>query len=180
MSRGLAARVIALAESDEPRLGSTRLVCIDGPAGSGKTTLATDILALAPGTTLVHVDELVAGWRGLPTVQQPIGALLAELARDRPGTWRRFDWPTDSYAEEHTVEPTGLLVLEGCGSGGRDWARWTHVLVWMEATDAVRLRRGLARDGEHMREQWLRWMDDEAAVFAREETRSRADVVVAT
>ena len=180
MSRGLAARVVALARDAQPRLGSTRLVCIDGPAGSGKTTLANDIAAVAPDTSVVHVDELLAGWHGLPTVHEPIHALLADLAEDRPGTWRRYDWATADYAEAHTVEPTGLLVVEGCGSGGRDWAAWTNVLVWVEATPEVRLRRGMTRDGEEMRAHWLQWMQDEEALFGREQTRSRADLVVAT
>ena len=42
----------------------------------------------------------------------------------------------------------------------------------------MRLARGVARDGEQVRDRWLRWMAEEATEFAREQTRERADVVV--
>ena len=46
-----------------PLLGRTRLVCVDGPAGSGKTTLADRLVtALGPGAAVVHMDDLYAGW----------------------------------------------------------------------------------------------------------------------
>ncbi|MBJ7451459.1 MAG: uridine kinase, partial [Blastococcus sp.] len=46
-----------------PRLGGTRLVCVDGPAGSGKTTFAGRLAAaLGDDAELVHMDDLYAGW----------------------------------------------------------------------------------------------------------------------
>ncbi len=51
-------------------------------------------------------------------------------------------------------------------------------LVWVEAPSVVRLERGVARDGEHMRSHWLTWAEQEEAMFERERTRERADVVV--
>jgi Holliday junction resolvasome RuvABC ATP-dependent DNA helicase subunit len=60
----VAALVVSLAAAREPTLGATRLVCIDGPAGSGKTTLGT-LVAASVGAQLVHGDDLMAGWSGL-------------------------------------------------------------------------------------------------------------------
>jgi hypothetical protein len=42
----------------------------------------------------------------------------------------------------------------------------------------VRLARGLARDGAALEAHWLRWQATEAAAFAIESTRARADVLV--
>ncbi|MGO1280054.1 MAG: AAA family ATPase, partial [Cellulosimicrobium funkei] len=42
----------------------TRLVVVDGPAGSGKTTLAAQLEAALPAQVL-HMDDLYEGWRGL-------------------------------------------------------------------------------------------------------------------
>ncbi len=42
-------------------LGPGRLVCIDGPAGSGKTTLAAAVESAAPDAYVVHSDELLEG-----------------------------------------------------------------------------------------------------------------------
>ena len=52
------------------------------------------------------------------------------------------------------------------------------LLVWVDTPSDVRLARGLERDGEPMREHWLRWRVQEDAMFARHRTRERADVVV--
>ena len=52
------------------------------------------------------------------------------------------------------------------------------MLVWIEVDEQLRLSRGLERDGEEMREPWLVFMDDERAVFERDRTRERADVVI--
>lgn len=49
----------------------------------------------------------------------------------------------------------------------------------MEADPAVRLARGLARDGDEHRHLWQRWMGEEAA-FAADGTRDRADLRVDT
>jgi hypothetical protein len=92
------------------------LVCVDGPAGSGKTTLAGAIAALVDDVTVVHCDEMLQGWRGLPGLGRTIEAMLRPLARDRPGTWTRWDWAAERWAETHDVAPGGLLVLEGVGS----------------------------------------------------------------
>jgi hypothetical protein len=54
------------------------------------------------------------------------------------------------------------------------------VLVWVEAGSGVRLDRGVARDGQAMRDHWIAWREAEEALFAREGTRERADVTVRT
>ena len=83
-------------------------------------------------------------------------------------------------AESHPVEPGGLLVLEGVGSWSPAIAGLVGMLVWVEAGEEVRLDRGMARDGEAMREHWLRWQVDERALHATLRTREHADLVVAT
>jgi uridine kinase len=174
----VAAAVLRLAEQRPSTLGAGRLVCLDGPGGSGKTTLAAELAALVPGTTVVHMDDLYAGWSGLQEGAEQLGPLLHALAGDRPGRYRRFDWHADAYAETVTVAPAPLLVVEGVGSGAAAVADLVTVLVWVSAPGDLRLARGLERDGEELRAQWETWMRTEAALFARERTAERADVVV--
>ena len=52
------------------------------------------------------------------------------------------------------------------------------MLVWVEVDDELRLERGLERDGEAMSDHWRQFAIDERALFARERTRERADVLV--
>lgn len=172
--------VIEVALSRKPTLGAGRLVCIDGPAGSGKTTLATAVFELFPGCRVVTMDDLYAGWTGLPTVGDQLDTLLLPLAEGRAGSYRRFDWEANRYAETVTVDPVDLLVLEGVGSGSLRHAALTGVLVWVEAPEALRFERGLARDGAAAEPHWRRWMVDEMLHFTNEGTRERADLVIAT
>lgn len=175
---GVARLVHDLAAARAPTLGAGRLVCLDGPGGSGKTTLAAALAALAPGTAVVHMDDLYDGWSGLRAGADQLVGVLRALDRGRTGTYRRFDWHAGGYAETVTVPPAPLLVVEGVGAGVRDAAGLATVLVWVAAPSALRLERGLARDGEHLRAQWEAWRRDEDALFSLEGTAQRADLVV--
>jgi uridine kinase len=177
-ARETVAAVLELASRRAPTLGTGRLICIDGPAGSGKTTLAA-ALAEATGARVLHMDDHYQGWAGLGDAPSRIrDQVLRPLAGGRPGHYHRYDWEAGRWAERHTVTPSPLLVVEGVGSGSQELAAHCTVLVWVEADRDLRLARGLARDGQALRDQWLRWMDAEAGHFSRHRTRERADLVV--
>ena len=172
--------VVGVVHAGEARLGQVRLVCVDGPAGSGKTTFA-DRLAdrLGQGqATVVHLDDLYEGWSGLEgTLWDRVSAQVLEPLRDgRPGRFQRYDWEAGRFDGWVDVPVAPVLVLEGCGSGRREAAEATTLLVWVEAPRDLRLRRGLERDGEHLRDRWTAWMDAEQRHFAANDTRARADV----
>ncbi|HEU4810964.1 MAG TPA: 4-amino-4-deoxy-L-arabinose transferase [Nocardioides sp.] len=170
--------VLELARSRPATLGGGRLVCVDGPAGSGKTTLAAALALLEPRSRVIHMDDLYDGWDGLPRLTDQLEPLLRPLASGAAGSYRRYDWVAGRYAETVTVEPVPLLVLEGVGSGARAHADLTTVLAWVWAPGDLRLRRGLERDGSALAEHWRQWMLDEDALFVREETARRADLFV--
>lgn len=174
-----ASEVLALVESRPARLGSGRLVCIDGPAGSGKTTLAHELAGLSDAR-VVRMDDLYPGWDGLFAVDAEVLGLLRPLADDMTGYHRRYDWTDGEYRETHHLDPSPLLVLDGVGSGNRAWRDLVSTLVWVEAPADTRLARGLVRDGEEQREHWLGWMRDEERLFAEQGTRSAADLVFET
>jgi len=71
-----------------------------------------------------------------------------------------------------------VLVVEGCGSCPRAVDGWTTLRIWVEAPQPLRLARGLARDGADLADRWRRWQEEEAAHFAAEDTRARADLRV--
>lgn len=175
----VARELLALVLGRPATLGAGRFVAIDGPAGAGKTTLAGELVALAPAT-VVHMDDLYAGWGGLPGVADQLETLLRPLATGEPGRYRRYDWHAGAFAETVTVEPSALLVVEGVGSGAAAYDDLRTALAWVEAPHDLRMARGVARDGEAFAAQWERWAHDEAELFARERTRDRADLVVAT
>jgi uridine kinase len=162
------------------RLGPTRLVCVDGPAGSGKTTFAGHLAAaIGAGAGLLQMDDLYAGWTLTGAVARLAAGVLRPLAEGRPGGYHRFDWPAGRFAAVPTPVPVpAVLVVEGCGSSPRWLDPWTTLRVWVEAPADLRLARGLDRDGAAMAPEWHRWQRTEAVLFRTERTRSRADLRV--
>ena len=117
--------MLELVDDHPPTLGHGRLLCIDGPAGSGKTTLAAALAgALEPmfGTVpVVHGDELYEGWAVVAGSTDRVQAfdLLAarvdEWLLDRwrhgwPASHPRWDWHADRWGD-----PVGsTAALPGC------------------------------------------------------------------
>lgn len=162
--------------------GRCRVVAVDGPAGSGKTTLAAAVAAEARArgheVAVVHMDDLYDGWGGVLTVGRQVRDLLRSLHRTGSAGYRRYDWHREEYAEQRTVALPDVLVLEGVGCSDPGSDELVALRVWVEAPRDVRLARGLRRDGDDLREQWLGFMADEELVHRRDRTRRRADVVV--
>lgn len=163
-----------------------RVIAIDGPAGSGKTTLAAALerhLATRDTTVAVmHMDDLYHGWDGLdPELEgRVLAQVLVPLARHGRARWQRYDWHAERFAEWVDLDRPEVLVLEGCGSGAVRYAPYTTLLVWVEAGRRERVRRGVARDGTAMLPHWRAWMRREADYFAAHRTAERADVHLST
>lgn len=168
----------AAARAAPAGLGAARLVCVDGPAGSGKTTLADRLAAVLGDAPVVHLDDMYEGWSGLaqPLWQRLSSEVLDPLAAGRPGSYRRYDWYAGALAERVTVPVAPVLVVEGVGAAARPVDARASLRVWVEAPRALRLERLVGRDGERLRGQLLRWAEREAAHFAADGTRERADV----
>jgi uridine kinase len=173
---GLAERIHAA----PPRLGATRLVCVDGPAGAGKTTFAGRLATvLGPDTAVLHMDDVYAGWTLDGAAARLAAGVLRPLSEGRPGAFHRYDWTAGRFEDALTPVPVAsVLVVEGCGSSPRAFDAWTTLRIWVEAPADVRLRRGLARDGADLEQAWRAWQRQEAEEFGREDTRARADVRV--
>ena len=90
----------------------------------------------------------------------------------------RYDWEQGAYAEQHEVPSCDVLVVEGVGAGAATYDDVITCRVWVKAPRDARLARGLARDGEGMRQHWLSWRIEEDAMFDRERVEQRADLSV--
>ena len=183
-----------------PRLGRTRLLLVDGPAGSGKTTFANRLaveLGAAPSrgagsfdptsplparapVQILHADDMYEGWGGLEELDDVlVDQVLAPLAAGRRGTFRMWDWARSERTHPIPVPERDVLIVEGVGVGSPRARARASMVVWVEAPRELRLRRGIERDGEGMREEGERWQPIETRVLAEHGTREAADVIVA-
>ena len=165
-------------------LGTRRLISVDGPAGSGKSTFARDVRRAVPehvSCRVVHLDDLYPGWDGLRAgVEQVAKWVVGPIAEGRPGRYRRWDWHASAPGPWVDVPVVDLLVLEGVGSGSLLLAHAITTLVWVEADPGVRFERCVSRDGEGSRDHLVAWMAAEAPYLREQGTRERADLVVRT
>ena len=186
--------MVAAVLAAPPTLGAGRLVCVDGPAGSGKTTLAAALdrgfrdALRPPGAAadrahvrLLHMDNVYDGWDGLDagmaTVADVGGGAAARRASRAAtaattGTGGRF-------AEERVV-----AAVRGAASS-RAWApaprrTTTPSPAWCGWTPRPTYdwRGGWSATASRCAPTRCAWRAQEDAMFARERTRERADVVV--
>ena len=156
----------------------TRVVCVDGRSGAGKTSLAR-WLAAETGAPVVALEDLYGGWDGLERgIDLLVSAVLEPVGQGRAARVPRYDWVAGTWGPAWALAPPAVLVVEGVGAGARRAAAYASALVWVEAGPAERRRRALARDGATFAPYWDMWAAQEDALLAREHTPERADLVI--
>lgn len=177
------AAVQRLLHATPARLGAARLLCVDGPAGSGKTSAAavleTHLGATGADVRVLHMDDHYDGWEGLGGAPLRVADLLERLASGRSGTYRPYDWYAGAFGAEVAVPALtadSVVVLEGVGAGAAQVAPFRSALVWVEAPPALRLRRAIERDGAHLEDELRAWARREALHFDAHGTRAAADL----
>jgi hypothetical protein len=164
------------------RVGASRLICIDGPAGSGKTTFATH-LAVELGAPVVHMDDLYNGWGGAfdPALPQRIHDwLLTPWHQGLSGRHPVFDWSQGTYNQCREVLATPEVIIEGVGAGREGLRAHATETIWVEADMSLRWARLLHRDGEHQRGHLEEFMLREQQLFTEDNIRGSASMIVVT
>jgi uridine kinase len=143
------------------------VVAIDGHGGSGKSTLAAAVAA-ATGAALVHTDDFFTSAGAPRGVQRPLESYydwrrlreqaLGPLRAGRRASFRRFDWDTGSGLDGAvTVDPAGLIVVEGVFSASPELADQVDRAAFVDTPEPERLRRVRLRTApEEWDDEWLR------------------------
>lgn len=171
-------RVLDAALAAGPRCGSTHVIAIDGPTGSGKTTCAEaldDVVRARSLTcTVLHTDEVCPGWDGLAQLPEILESVLTRLATDGETTCPTWNWHAGAPGPAHRLAASQVLIIEGVGSGSRTCASFLSASVRLDAAAAVRKTRGLARDGDTFAPYWDAWAAAESHYFAAEWSQNAA------
>jgi uridine kinase len=158
--------------------GPLRLVAVDGPGGAGKSTFARELSEAAGAAPVVHTDDFAAADNPIDWWPRLLEQVIEPLARGEAAHYQRYDWPSETLAEWHTIEPAAIVIIEGVSAGRSEWAAHLSYLIWIETPREERLRRGVERDGIAAVDDWESWMAGEDAHYERDPTRERADVVL--
>jgi uridine kinase len=161
-----------------PRCGSVRLVAVDGPGGSGKSVFAARLSSALGGAPVVHTDDFASPAEPTQWWPRMERQVLEPLCSGRSATFIPTAWTPTQVVEEVEIPPARVVIIEGVSSARLAVVDRLALSIWIEAPRAERLHRGICRDGESMRETWLRWMAAEDAHYAEDRTRERSDVIV--
>lgn len=159
---------------------STGIVAIDGPSGAGKSVIAdalvSKLAARGTGAVLIRTDDFatwdnpVAWW---PELEDDI---LRPFFRRRDYVYRPRVWRggVPSAGRPVWVRWEPLLIIEGVSSARTTIAPRLTRALWVDGgTEAQRLARTVARDGEAEREHLMRWQRFERGWFGVDRTRER-------
>jgi len=179
ISEATLTRVTQLALASQAAAGMRcRILAIDGPGASGKSTLAALASAKLSRAPIIHTDDF-AGWDDqFSWYQRLLDQVLVPLSQGAPARYQRYDWDRREPAEWHELGPEELLIIEGVGSSRLAFRPYLAATVWVQTRREERIRRGLARDGEAARPLWEQWMRGEDEYIARERPDQTADLVV--
>ncbi len=161
--------------------GATKLITIDGPAGSGKTTLARHLAQELGRCEVIHMDDLYDGWtqdlaKELP--QRITTSIIEPLQMGIEPRYLKYDWYQKAFTETICVPECNFLILEGVGSGHSTLRSHVALAIWIESAPQLLVERIVARDGEQLRDELAAWQIKEADYFAKHSVREAADLHV--
>jgi uridine kinase len=154
----------------------TRIVSVDGPGGSGKSSLAS-WLAQRFVAQVIHTDDF-ASWEN-PVDWWPnlVELALEPLAAGKPARYQPTSWGGEER-EPLLIEPTNIVILEGVTASRQAFRPYLAYSIWIETSRELRLQRGLERDGAHALPQWEQWMEAEDRYIETERPAEHADLVL--
>ena len=159
------------------------LIAIDGRAGAGKTTLATQLheeLSHNKTVSVIHMDDLYNGWHNALSIDltSKLETITAAFLTRVDILIPIFNWTTMSFDSSQLLVPSDVLIIEGVGAGQKVVRDGGAILYWLDIEPEDGLARVLARDGMEIEIHMRQWQVDQEAHFQRDATRKHADHVL--
>ena len=159
-------------------IGNTRLVCVDGPAGSGKTTFAATMSRIL-SAPVVHMDDVYEGWEHTleqSTWDRVVDGILKPLNEGKIAKPDIFDWHDQRFVAGPVIPAARALIIEGVGSAHPSISMFADDVIWVELTDEAHMERIIGRDGEAVRAPMAQFLLMQSAYFAAFDIRAKANL----
>lgn len=134
------------------------LLCLDGPCGSGKTTMARQLAAITDAACVPMDDfytphaqktpERLSQPGGNADIERLLSEFLLPWREQGHGSYRPYLCAADCFGDPVTVPASALTILEGSYSLHPAIARFADLSVFLTISEQEQLRRLLAREGE--------------------------------
>lgn len=157
------------------------LIAIDGPAGSGKTSLANQLGKHLNSATTIHMDDLYNGWEDALTATLTRHLeewILHPLTQHKSVKYQKFDWRISAYGLPVEITDINLLILEGVGAAQARIRQQADLTIWIEVGPQEGLARVLNRDGAQILPYMLKWQERESAHFIKDQTKENCQIFV--
>ena len=174
-----------------PRDGGPLLIAVDGLGGAGKSTLAAQLSAALPGSSVVEVDDFYRpmtaderarlgpreGYERYFDWMRLADEAIEPLRGRRRARFRRYDWEMNSLGEWREVAPGGVVIVEGVYSTRPELRPLFGVTVYVDTPREQRAARMIARGYDNL--DWLdHWMAAEDWYVCHHRPAERADLVI--
>ena len=157
------------------------LLAIDGPAGSGKTSLANQLSNELNSATTIHMDDLYNGWEDALTTTLTRNLkewVINPLTQRQSVNYQKFDWSISKYGSLVEVRDIKLLILEGVGAAQAIIRDNADLTIWIEVGPQIGLARVLNRDGDQLLPYMLKWQERESAHFRTDQTKENCQIFI--
>lgn len=171
------------------RLDGVRIIAIDGPSASGKSTLGAGLAAIL-GAQLIHMDDffLPLDMRTPERLKEPGGnihyerfaeEILPHIGVGKPFTYRVFDCETMTYARTRRVEAAPYIIVEGSYSHHPLFNDYMDLKVVSDVAQGEQLKRVLSRNGDEIADMFTtKWIPMEEEYFNAFGVKKNAHIVV--
>ena len=180
-------RLIPILERARACSASPCVIALDGPAASGKTTLAEMLKTLLPAD-VIHMDDffLPISLRTPERFAQPggnvhyerfCGEVLPRLRQPEAFSYRRFDCSVMDFRGTREVGTLSFRIVEGSYSTHPALGRYADITVFSRVDPDEQMARILRRSGPEKAERFrCEWIPLEETYFSAYHIREQADL----
>ena len=171
--------IVTKVDDSSLKCGGTKLITIDGPAGSGKTTLAISLSKLFNDCPVIHMDEIYEGWQSALTTktsQDLVNWIINPLLEQSVIVFDKYDWVLGKRLGQVVINYPKVLIIEGVGSSVIEVSKYACLKLWIEVSPEIGINRVLDRDGQDIQAQMESWQTQEKNYFIENKTKENSDI----